>query len=80
METIYLNRENLAEWQEKARPNVMALGCFDGLHHGHCEVIKTAYAKGKRKKSIFSGHEFLSSSENRYIQWEKTSSLFNAAV
>ena len=71
METIYLNRNNLAEWQEKARPNVMALGFFDGLHHGHCEVINTAYAKGKRKKCIFSGHEFLSPSENRYYPMEK---------
>ncbi|MGE7762170.1 adenylyltransferase/cytidyltransferase family protein [Peribacillus sp. NPDC097895] len=50
METIHLNRENLATWQEKARPNVMALGCFDGLHHGHCKVIKTALQKAKEKK------------------------------
>ncbi|HEY4550295.1 MAG TPA: FAD synthetase family protein [Bacillus sp. (in: firmicutes)] len=49
METIFLNRENLAAWQEKARPSVMALGFFDGLHNGHCEVIKTALRKAKEK-------------------------------
>ncbi|MFJ7746749.1 adenylyltransferase/cytidyltransferase family protein [Peribacillus sp. NPDC097295] len=49
METIYLNRENLATWQEKARPNVMALGCFDGLHLGHCKVIETALQKAKTR-------------------------------
>ena len=49
METIRLNRSNLAEWQKKARPNVMALGCFDGLHHGHCAVINTAFQKANEK-------------------------------
>ncbi|MCQ6279051.1 FAD synthetase family protein [Bacillus sp. EB600] len=49
METIYLNRENLGIWQEKAKPNVMALGCFDGLHTGHCKVINTAFEKAKQK-------------------------------
>lgn len=47
METIYLNRDNLEIWQEKALPNVMALGCFDGLHTGHCKVINKAYEKAK---------------------------------
>ncbi|PFN99621.1 bifunctional riboflavin kinase/FMN adenylyltransferase [Bacillus sp. AFS076308] len=50
METIRLNRSNLAEWQRKARPNVMALGCFDGLHHGHCAVINTAFQKANEKQ------------------------------
>ena len=50
METIYLNRENLLEWQGKAKKNVMALGFFDGLHLGHCEVIKTAFQKAKEKE------------------------------
>ncbi|WML28325.1 FAD synthetase family protein [Neobacillus sp. OS1-33] len=50
METIRVNRSNLAEWQKKARPNVMALGCFDGLHHGHCAVIHTAYQKAREKQ------------------------------
>lgn len=51
METIHINRGNLAEWQKRAKPNVIALGCFDGLHHGHCTVIHTAYQKAQEKKS-----------------------------
>ncbi|MFC4802987.1 adenylyltransferase/cytidyltransferase family protein [Neobacillus sp. GCM10023253] len=50
METIHLNERNLAEWQKKASPNVMALGCFDGLHQGHCAVIKAAHQKAKEKQ------------------------------
>ncbi|MEH7255341.1 FAD synthetase family protein [Neobacillus niacini] len=49
METIYLNWENLAQWQEKAKPCVMALGFFDGLHNGHQEVVKTAIKIAKAK-------------------------------
>ena len=49
METIYVTRENLCSWQKKAKPNVMALGFFDGLHNGHCEVIKKALQEAKRK-------------------------------
>jgi riboflavin kinase/FMN adenylyltransferase len=49
METIFLTRGNLACWQEKAEQNVMALGFFDGLHKGHCEVINTALCKAKEK-------------------------------
>ena len=41
----------MAEWQKKAMPNVMALGCFDGLHHGHCTVIHTAFQKAQEKKA-----------------------------
>lgn len=48
METIYLNRGNVIDWQVKAKPNVMALGFFDGLHNGHCEVIKTALRLAKK--------------------------------
>jgi riboflavin kinase/FMN adenylyltransferase len=47
METIHLNRENLAAYQKKAKPNVMALGCFDGLHKGHAKVITAACDKAK---------------------------------
>lgn len=47
METIYLNRDNISYWCKKAKPNVMALGFFDGLHNGHYEVIKTAIKKAK---------------------------------
>lgn len=49
METIYINTENLADWQEKAKACVMALGFFDGLHYGHREVIKTALRISKEK-------------------------------
>jgi riboflavin kinase/FMN adenylyltransferase len=47
METIYINQKNLCEWQKRAVPTVMALGYFDGLHKGHCHVIKTAGLKAK---------------------------------
>jgi len=50
METIYLNRDNLMDWQEKAKPSVVALGFFDGIHLGHREVIKTAAQIAKRNK------------------------------
>lgn len=49
METIYINRDNLADCQEKAEACVMALGFFDGLHYGHREVIKSALQKAKEK-------------------------------
>ena len=48
METIYLNRDNLTDWQGKAKPSVVALGFFDGIHLGHREVIKTAAQTAKR--------------------------------
>jgi cytidyltransferase-like protein len=49
METIYINNDNLADWQGKANGCVMALGFFDGLHYGHREVIKTALRIAKEK-------------------------------
>ncbi|MFJ5760937.1 adenylyltransferase/cytidyltransferase family protein [Neobacillus sp. NPDC093182] len=49
METIYINRDNLADWQGKADACVIALGFFDGLHYGHREVIKTALRKAQEK-------------------------------
>jgi riboflavin kinase/FMN adenylyltransferase len=49
METIFLNQDNLGIWQEKAKPCVCALGCFDGLHIGHGKVINTANEKAKEK-------------------------------
>jgi cytidyltransferase-like protein len=49
MKTIYINHDNLANWQEVANTCVMALGFFDGLHYGHREVIKTALRKAKEK-------------------------------
>jgi len=50
METIYLNKGNLAAYQGIASSNVMALGCFDGLHHGHVKVIQTALQEAKKRK------------------------------
>ena len=61
-----------AHWQEKAKPNVMALGFFDGIHNGHCEVIKTGFTEGKGKELALSSDEFLSPSENRDIVMEKS--------
>ncbi|MDF2787877.1 MAG: hypothetical protein K0S80_975 [Neobacillus sp.] len=49
METIYINLDNLADWQGKANACVMALGFFDGLHYGHREVIKTGLRIAKEK-------------------------------
>lgn len=58
METIHLNQSNLAEWKKRARPNVMALGCFDGLHHGHSRVIKTALQKAEEEQVSLSVMSF----------------------
>ncbi|MDF2789535.1 MAG: synthetase family protein [Neobacillus sp.] len=58
METIYLNPENLADYQQKANLCVMALGFFDGIHNGHREVIKTAYQKAKEKNLSLSVMSF----------------------
>ncbi|SMQ77679.1 riboflavin kinase / FMN adenylyltransferase [Bacillus sp. OV166] len=58
METIYLNKENLAAYQEMASANVMALGCFDGLHHGHVKVIQTAWQKAKERQVSLSVMSF----------------------
>ena len=49
METIYINRENISSIQVVGKPNVMALGFFDGLHQGHRKVIQTALQKAKEK-------------------------------
>ena len=49
METIYLNRENLAIGRKRQNQMSWLLGFFDGLHNGHCEVIKTALRKAKKK-------------------------------
>ena len=58
METIYLNRDNLKEWQQKAEQNVMALGFFDGIHYGHLEVIQTAIRIAREKKLSLSVMSF----------------------
>ncbi|WP_144549161.1 FAD synthetase family protein [Bacillus sp. X1(2014)] len=58
METIYLNPDNLAYYQQMAKPNVMALGFFDGIHIGHREVIKTAFQKAKERNISLSVMSF----------------------
>lgn len=58
METIYLNPDNLAYWQQQARPSVMALGFFDGVHKGHREVVQTALVKAKEKNLLLSVMSF----------------------
>ncbi|MEH7744865.1 FAD synthetase family protein [Neobacillus drentensis] len=58
METIYLNPDNLADYQQMAKPNVMALGFFDGIHNGHREVIKTAFQKAKERNISLSVMSF----------------------
>src|SRR5690625_4349226 len=42
MQTIYLDSSNLELWKYHSKPNVMALGFFDGIHNGHQKVIQTA--------------------------------------
>ena len=47
METIFINQDNLAYWQGKAKSTVMDLGFFDGIHKGHCKVINAAAEMAK---------------------------------
>ena len=58
METIYLNHDNLVLWQKKAKPSVMALGFFDGIHIGHLKVIQTALQIAREKNQILSVMSF----------------------
>src|SRR4051812_33833953 len=58
METTLVNQENLAAVQHKAKPTVMALGCFDGLHLGHEKVIKTAKEKAEERNLPLSVKSF----------------------
>ena len=58
METIYLDSDNLGEWQQNANSNVMALGFFDGIHYGHLEVIQTAKGIAKDKNLTLSVMSF----------------------
>lgn len=58
MEVITLNKDNLDYWRKKATKNVIALGFFDGVHRGHCEVIATALQIAKDKKCALSVMSF----------------------
>lgn len=58
METIYLNKGNLAAYQDMASSNVMALGCFDGLHRGHVKVIQSALQEAMERKVSLSVMSF----------------------
>ena len=58
METIYLNHDNLVLWQKKAKPSVMALGFFDGIHIGHLKVIQTALQIAREKNQMLSVMSF----------------------
>ncbi|MDQ1002939.1 riboflavin kinase/FMN adenylyltransferase [Neobacillus niacini] len=58
METIYLNKRNLAAYQDMASSNVLALGCFDGLHRGHVKVIQSALQVAKERKVSLSVMSF----------------------
>jgi riboflavin kinase/FMN adenylyltransferase len=58
METIYLNKGNLAAYQGIASSNVMALGCFDGLHRGHVKVIQSAFQEAKERNAPLSVMSF----------------------
>ncbi|MGO4498916.1 bifunctional riboflavin kinase/FMN adenylyltransferase [Paenibacillus sp. 2RAB27] len=58
METVYVNPANLSHWQQKARPSVIALGFFDGIHIGHRKVIETAAGIAEEKKLSLSVMSF----------------------
>lgn len=58
MKTIQLNSNNLSYWKKRAEPTVMALGFFDGIHHGHKKVIHVAAELAKEKKLSFSVMSF----------------------
>jgi riboflavin kinase/FMN adenylyltransferase len=58
MEIIYLNKGNLAAYQGIASSNVMALGCFDGLHRGHVKVIQSAFQEAKERNAPLSVMSF----------------------
>ncbi|MDQ0971570.1 cytidyltransferase-like protein [Neobacillus niacini] len=58
METIYLNKWNLAAYQVLASTNVMSLGCFDGLHRGHVKVIQSALQEARERRVTLSVMSF----------------------
>ncbi|RUS43912.1 FAD synthetase family protein [Cohnella sp. AR92] len=50
MRTILVNTDTLRDRQLAVMPNVMAIGCFDGLHLGHRQVIRIARQIAKRRR------------------------------
>lgn len=38
------------EYSKENKPSAVALGCFDGVHLGHAEIIRRAVMAGKEKK------------------------------
>lgn len=42
MKTIFINEQDLIDWQARMPEHVIALGFFDGLHKGHKSVIVEA--------------------------------------
>ena len=80
METIYLNHENLVLWQKKARPSVMALGFFDGIHKGHLKVIHTALHVAREKNLLLSVMSFFPHPKSVLSNGTKKYRLSHAAV
>lgn len=42
METFFISNDSIKQFHNTFDKQVLALGCFDGLHIGHCEVIREA--------------------------------------
>lgn len=47
METFFVSNDSIKQFHNVFDKQVLALGCFDGLHQGHCEVIKKAKHKAE---------------------------------
>ncbi|MER1987442.1 MAG: FAD synthetase family protein [Solibacillus sp.] len=52
MKVMYVNAENLHEYQQDAPHVAMALGYFDGVHLGHQKVIQTATQKAHEQQLL----------------------------
>ncbi|MFJ8235326.1 FAD synthetase family protein [Ureibacillus sp. NPDC094379] len=58
METIFINKNNLADYQKQATSKIIALGYFDGLHAGHRKVITEAKKLAKLHQQQFAVMSF----------------------